>query len=394
MKKVKTIKVPLGTTDEGMTEMFNQMLGTDSVNICIAYPRYKRIEGLLSQLVKIFELVAASPFMSKEEEFKADHAAMVSFCAQARANIKEHFSYDLSAIENNLTIADNEIRKEFTAIYNAAKDCSTVNAFIAMCNELAPYKKNFSDIEKLNPKFVNAMAGVYWAPFPTATPRGDIRLDNKTMDGKIDGKTDGKSDIVQPTKKVSTEFNPTKRGLNIKHVFAVCSDNTRLFFVTVMNRAFDISQKLYTELQTPDIDIDKFIEVITSSLTKLEQLPELSRCKMAFQKLKESVALLKNNFNGYYKDFIQTKDNTIMMQHFVIDVSKSTDASPQLTAQFRTILKHFQKSAAMSENKLSPAAKKLFSTMNETIAQMDKKTSNLRIEPVDDVPYDGEHILI
>jgi hypothetical protein len=67
--KVKKIKVPVGMKDEGLADMFNQMLGTGSVNMSIAYPRYVRIKGLCEQLIKLFEMLTTSPFMRAHGEF-------------------------------------------------------------------------------------------------------------------------------------------------------------------------------------------------------------------------------------------------------------------------------------------------------------------------------------
>ena len=64
------------------------------------------------------------------------------------------------------------------------------------------------------------------------------------------------------------------------------------------------------------------------NIDEIQKQPELHRCKDAFKKIKESVMMLKTNFNEYYRDFVDTSDNTIIMQHFIVDVSKSTEASP------------------------------------------------------------------
>ena len=55
--KVKKIKIPVGTQDEGLNEIFNQMLGTGVANIEITYPRYKQIQLICVRLIELFLLL-------------------------------------------------------------------------------------------------------------------------------------------------------------------------------------------------------------------------------------------------------------------------------------------------------------------------------------------------
>ena len=67
MSKVikKKIKIPAGIKDQNLADMFNQMLGTGAVNMTIAYPRYVRIKGIVDKLLKLFEMLSSSSFMTK-----------------------------------------------------------------------------------------------------------------------------------------------------------------------------------------------------------------------------------------------------------------------------------------------------------------------------------------
>jgi len=332
--KVKKISIPLGAKDEGVAQMFNQMLGTGTVNITIAYPRYKLICKLCDQLVRVFELMADSPFFRKHEEFANQTAQIHEFCEKSRTQLATKFFMDFSDYEWNLTLVEEDLQKRFSDMYSELKKSDIIHTFIIMCDHLVPYKKNFENIEKLSHKFITNMAGAEWCPFPFCT-------------------------------------------LNLKYI--ICLDSmtcsNKSFFMTILSKTYEFSRKLYEEIQSPDIDVDQFVDVIMKNITELQKRPELSRCRAAFQKIKESIALLKTNFTGYYRDFTSTKDSTIMMQHFIIDVSKTSKDSPQLASQFRTIISYYKK---MAQNSITdPKVKMLLDRVNESMAAMERGTENL-----------------
>ncbi len=330
--RVKKIKVPIGTQDEDLSEMFNQMLGAGNVNITIAYPRYLRIKGICEQLLKLFTLLAESPFM-RNPEFASEKKQIQNFCSVSKVAVEEVFSMDFSDYVWNLTLLDDDRRAAFTVSYEKMKKAEIVNTFILMCDKLVPYKKNFADLDKLNPKFITSMCGVEWRPFPFTT-------------------------------------------LNLKYIFSLgVSNSTIAFFMTVLSKSYELSRMLYDEIQSPDIDVDQFVDFIMKSIDDIQKRPELNRCREAFNKIKESVSMLKTRFNGYYRDFISTSDSTIIMQHFIIDVSKNTNASPKITQQFRTIISYYRKIA--SDQITNPKIKMLFDKVNASFKELERGTENL-----------------
>lgn len=332
MSRVKKIKVPIGAQDEDLSEMFNQMLGAGNVNITIAYPRYLRVKGICEQLLKLFNLLADSPFM-RNPEFANEKKQIQNFCTVSKKTIDEVFSMDFSDYVWNLTLLDDERRAAFTVSYEKMKKAEIVNTFILMCDKLVPYKKNFTDLDKLNPKFITSMSGVEWRPFPFTT-------------------------------------------LNLKYIFSLVVTNATIaFFMTVLSKSYELSRMLYDEIQSPDIDVDQFVDFIMKSIDDIQKRPELNRCREAFNKIKESVTMLKTRFNGYYRDFISTSDSTIIMQHFIIDVSKNTNASPKITQQFRTIISYYRKIA--SDQITNPKIKMLFDKVNASFKELERGTENL-----------------
>jgi hypothetical protein len=340
--KVKKIKIPLGGKDEGISEMFNQMLGAGAVNMTIAYPKYLRIKGMCQQLVNLFRMLSDSPFMRKFSEFKPQKDELDAFVTKSNATIAELFSIDFSHYEWNLNLIEDELKESFSAQYDKIKKSDFINGFVIMCDRLVVYKNHFRDLNKLNHKFITCMAGATYQPFPFSS-------------------------------------------LNLKYIFCLpnVGENTIKFFMTVLNKAYEFSHALWKETVSPDVDVEQFTEVIMANIGEIQKQSKLARCDKAFQKIKDSVHLLKNNFSDYYRDFVTTKDSTVLMQNFIIDVSKKTDSDPQTTRQFRQIINYYRELAQSQIQ--NPKVKMLFDKVNESFQQLEKGTSNLvNIKKLDD----------
>lgn len=332
--KIKKVKMALGGENEELADMFNQMLGTGTANIPIAYPRYKRIRVLCEQLVKLFGLLKDSPFMVACTEFSVQAEQLNTFCTWAKGKIIEIFNVDLSDFEWDFSRLTEAHKKLFSEAYEAMKRSDLVKTFVLLCDKLVPYKKYFIDLDNLNHKFITTMAGTDWSPFPFTT-------------------------------------------LNIKHIFTLpgVGENTITFFMTILNKAYVLSRQLYDELQSPDIDIDKLADLIMSNINEIQRRPELSRCGEAIRKIKESIGLLKNRLPSYYRDFLATNDNTIIMQHFIIDVSSETKASPTVIRQFGIIADYYRNIA--EQQITNPKVKMLLSKINESFKELERGTTNL-----------------
>ena len=336
MSKVikKKIKIPIDIKDQNLSEMFNQMLGTGAVNMSIAYPRYVRIRGLTDQLLKLFEMFNGSPFMAKYREFAAEHAEIAAFVSHGRESWTALFSADFTDYEWNLTLVEDEQRAAFTEVYERMKKSDLVNTFIIMCDRLIPYKRSIGNPKALSDAFIMSMAGVEYTPFPF-----------------------------------------TK--LNMKYIFSLpaATEPTRQFFLVVLNKAYDLSYRLWNEINTPDINVDDFVEIIMSNIKEIQKRPELNRCQKAFKKIEDSVHLLKGRFNDYYRDMVSAKNSTIMMEHFILDVSKSTKADPETTRQFRHIITFYRRIA--QDQVSNPKVKMLFDKVEASFKELERGTSNL-----------------
>jgi len=345
--KIKKVKIPVGGKDEGIAEMFNQMLGAGSLNMTIAYPKYLKIKHLTGELIKLFTMLKDSPFMVKFTEFAPQKEEIDQFIKESVVVYRDLFRMDFSDYDWNLNLIEDELKKSFSDLYDEVKKSQFIKQFIIMCDRLVPYKHYIEDIKNLNHKFITSMPGVEFIPFP---------------------------------------FIPK---FNIKYIFTLSGvgPNTITFFMTVLCKAFEFSHDLYKVISSPDVDVDQFTEVIMSNIGEIQKQSELNRCGDAFKKIKESVSMLKDNFGSYYRDFISTKDSTVMMQNFIADVAKKQDANPTVTRQFRVIINYYRKLAQQQIQ--NPKVKMLFDRVNESFQQLEKGTQNLRTKPEGETPEDN-----
>ncbi|QJX72695.1 H339R protein [Faustovirus] len=330
----RKVKLPVGSNTEDLAEMFNQILGTGSINLNIAYPRYARIKDLMLQTAEIIEIYADSPYMKVIAEFQQHRIEMLQFVKDCRAYVTEAFKFNFDARILDLAGVDDDSKKAFSESYSEIKKSKFVQTYIIMCDRLHVYKKHFEDAARLNHKFLGTISDSELCPF-------------------------------------------TFTNFNFKYAYLLPQTSTKVkeFMIMVLHKLYSNGWVIYEEITSPDVDVEEFANVIVQNIGSLKKQPELSRCQRAFKIILDSVNMLKSNFRGYYRDFIDTKSPTIIMEHFVLDVSKNTQADPELTQQFRQIITYYQKIA--QNNVSNPQVRMLLEKVNESMRELDKQTENI-----------------
>lgn len=345
MKKIKTEE------SKDLSEMFNQMIGAG--NIEITYPKYQRIFQNCNNMVRIFRMLGDSPFM-KLHHNSSQYQEVRLFCTQAQEAMDKLFSIDLSNVPSLAEVHPDVSKKFGEAYIDLRRSRFIQEVVLVLYRNLAVYKK-YLTMDPPNHNFIKLMPGAEWRPFPF-----------------------------------------TK--LNLKYILTLddVKQNTINFFMVLLQKVHELTSKINDELNSPDIDIDQFVEVIMTNIDAIQKVPELSRCGQAFKKIKESVKLLKSRFDGYYQDYIATNDSTIMMQHFILDVSKETTASPQVTLQFKKIINYYTKVAHNNPN-ATPQIKNMLNRFNDTFNDIEKKATedlvDVREVPDEDIPLGLDDIL-
>lgn len=342
--KIKKIKVPAnGTNDKDLAEIFNNMLGTGGLNIPIAVTRFEKIKSLMNEITRIFTVMHDAPFMTMPA-FAGHKIHIKTFLSRLESETEIFNKPEMLASQQwswNWSIVSEEEKNNFAKNYEACKKIPIMASYRDSLNRLYPYKRFFINREQIQTHFVANISGVEWYPF-------------------------------------------TFLQLDIKEIFLMdcVTESIRKFFILLFHGFYDNVNQLIGELQSPDIDIDNFVDIIMTNIDVLKKKSELSHCDKAFQKIKNSVKLLKENFNSYYRDFLQAKDSTIIMQHFILDVSKDTNIDPQTTAQFRKIIAYYQKMA--DQHITDPTARALFNKATAIFAGVDaSKPAEVEVLPCD-----------
>lgn len=330
IKKIKTKKLKITPGDGDVSDVFNQMLSGDGTSIKIAYPRYLQLRDLCTQFMKIIDILEGSNLLLSYPQVRAELAAFVQ---DSKTELADLWVTNLDRFHPEFDQVPADVRAEFIAAYEKCKQANVVRKIVLACDNLIPYKNYFADVNKLNHTFIEQMPGVEWRPFPFSS-------------------------------------------LNYKDLFAQNpSDNAKRLMMITLNKCFAYSKRLFEELQMPDIDINVVITSIMGSMDQIKNIPELSRCGAAFDRIKKSVELLRERFGDYYRAYAVTKNSTIIMEHFVLDVSQNTDADPNTIRQFKVIVDYYRKIAKYQSS--SPQVKILFDKVEQSFRKLTTGTENL-----------------
>lgn len=343
--KVKAVK------DPDLAEMFNQMLGTgESINMPIAYPKYINIKKHIESITEVLDIFCKAFALLKQEPYTEARNQIQLFINTCKSAMSDLFSISFPDNDWNthtLIELSDEKKEEFSKVYDNVKKSNIVNLLIMTCDNLIQHKSKINiSIEQipLQYKYFVNMAGEGFVPFPFAD------------------------------------------SFNLKDVLTeLCQDeaqnmsNVKLVIIT-LNKILSMSYTLYRLVTEPDIDVDAFVEVMRNNIKEVKK--HIPRCDKAFDKILDSVEMLKDNFGGYYRDFVESKQSTIIMENFILDVSKSTKTDLETSRQFKQIISFYRKNAQnFSKNE---KVKKLFDKLNENVAHLDQYENLNRARKNDD----------
>lgn len=334
--KIKTIK------DKELADMFNQMLGAGNVNVSVCWPRYVQIRSYIERAAETLDLFNnKSKFYAVFPELANCQKEINAFIDKVKTGVVDTYNVDLSAYEGKYNEMSEEDVKKFGQLYEEFKHCDIVNALVETCDALIVHKKHIDNKEALNHKFILMMPGAEFCPFP---------------------------------------FTKLNLKYAVSHISANAGSNNAAsplldLILIVLNKLFSLSYNLYKLINTPDIDIDEFVEVVMRNIQEARK--HIPRCNKAFDKLAKSVEMLKDNFPTYYRDFVQSSNSTIIIENFVLDVANSTKADVELMRQFRQIITHYRKVA--SQQVKNPQVKGLLDKINEQFSKFDKY-ANIKID--------------
>jgi hypothetical protein len=149
----------------------------------------------------------------------------------------------------------------------------------------------------------------------------------------------------------------------------------KAYILQMLRYFYEQGSKLVELITSPDVDIDKFSSTFVNSIEQLRK--HIPRCDKAFNKLRDSVGLLKSNFGGYYKEFAASQSNspTLILENYIRDVTKTSKADPTLITQFRRIISFCRQN--MDDNKhrmgnVDPRINNIMNMMNDNLSTLEK----------------------
>ena len=330
MSKVKVKKIKQLVGDVDINSMFEEMMGVKDAEPDIIMPKIVSVRNTLRLLYKIF--VQFSTFVDLRNNFPQINADL--------DDIKK-FVEDMKESVCIINMADeteapykNLSKEEINNIYRKLKENQYVKNLIILCNKLDKYKSNFSDPNNFKENFVNQEPGLSFKIF---------------------------------------NFS----GLDLKILWA--HDNmksaVKKYILMVLAKIHTHSYNLYKTITSPDVDIEKFTDVLINSISELKKQPELHRCKMAFGRIEQSVKLLKDKFGEYYRESVASENPNALITSFIVDVSNQGGADARLTREFRTIIQYMHKVSQRNGKNKDPNVQKIFKMLNHNYSLMEQHTN-------------------
>lgn len=327
--KIKVLKKKLKgvPTEPEIEQIFNQLIGTDEVDITYAFPRFERMKNTLVGITALNRVFSLNHFMNDENSY----GTFVDFDNDMIETIKLFDTIPpMKSIDIMFKKVPKEEVKQFTTIYNNFKNSTVIKNIILSASRIKPFVK---DIEAKKYDYL-------W---------------------KSPGLSMNLLSFVETFDMFSLKTLPKDHP----HVRMW---NSYLAYI------FKAGKSLNQEINSPDIDIKKFSEIVVQSITAAERDPALNDCKDAFGKIKESMHLLEGNFGKYYHEFVASSNDPMsIFQNFLRDVcDKNSDASVGILAQFTKIINHFtkkMKSAGIKDAKAEKALQYIDSSMKSLLTK-------------------------
>jgi len=315
----KTLKSTLANKD--VVGLFNDTLNPscDAAKLPIVHKKYDDVKSLVNRFLKALSFIR--DMSAVRSAFPGPQGHLSSYIDGLTKQFEETFiAPDIGIyIPAETTLGTADYSKvppndaiQFVKVYNDVKKCNLTNIVVVVCKNLSAHKRALIDTNNLSDKFLRE-AGSIFAPFPSLSQ------------------------------------------LNIKQIYTTIGGKDKLLLLTVLSRIYTISHEIHDIVSSPDADLNELVTIVLASIDEVKK--QIPRCGDAFKKIAESVGMLKGNFGSYYKDYVSSGNSSIILENFVLDVSKDSKTSPAVTAQFRNIIKHYRR---MTANTNDPKLRSLF----------------------------------
>lgn len=387
--KVKVTTAQKTIKDKQLIELFNQMVGTSAPDPNVVIPKYDRLMQLSRETVGILhDFIRYSPPILRDE-FPKGVEEIEAFVTKSFEDLKgfvlvEQKDSTLSGDDLNKVNANPElmhkVMENLGVKYNV--------------EELGETYKNLKDSD-----FIKSIIMTYRQlkeALAAETERQKIKVEQMETEHDLADKTKLRAGFIKKSLgDVLHLFSFS--SLNFKELymssFIGASAAPKSMYNNVLYMLYLIYNKcdqVYKLVSSPDIDVDKFSEALVANIATIKK--QIPRCDEAFNKIEESVHLLRDKFGGYYKDFITSQNPGIIVENFVLDVAKDSKANSKVTRQFRQIIGFYKK--RMQGQISDPKIKRIFDLVGANLNVLEKKTAKrdgeAEEDESDELDEDGE----
>jgi hypothetical protein len=337
--KVKELKQLLGGESAGnINTMFEEMIGTKDADPEIILPKFVKTRNLIKHIYRyLLQLGSYNELKNLYLNVQLDLNQIMDFAISIKTNIIWESMVDETV---NMYVKLN--KQEINQFYKKIKNDWTTKELITLCGKLKRYATNFDTLDNLRDNFIGQEPGL------------DFRI---------------------------FDFS----SFDLKKVWSNTARNpmVRKFVLTTMHLLYKNLYDLYKTVSSPDVDIEQFTELLIKSIGDLEKRPGLNRCRNAFRRIRDSVGLLRNKFDDYYRDSISAENPNMMVENFILDVANNGTTDARLTREFRLIIQYMHKQGQRSGKTKDPAVQRIFKMLNQNFDLMEKKAPKTKKDDED-----------
>lgn len=333
MSKVRSKEIRQMIGGEEMNDMFDEMMGIKDADPTIIRPKFVALRNAIKTVYKLFRQI-----IGMEQLAKRFPSQTVGFIELHEWNQKLRADIYFESLDDELDSEYEHLDKEtINSVYKHLKENKHIRELMTVCAKLKQYKDSIGDEKNLKDDFI------------FEEPGNTLYLFNFAA---IDFKFMWLSDEMTALQK--------KQILIIVH--------------RIWHNLFLI----YKIITSPDIDIDRFTSLVREAMGKLKELPRLERCKLAFSRIDRSIDLLRDKFDDYYRESVASANPNLIMQNFVLDVSRQGDQNrakqAQLTWEFGQIINCLKDMSQKNGRANDPKVKKLFDLLHKNYEVMERNT--------------------
>ncbi len=339
--KIKQLKKVVG--DVNISSMFEEMMGAKDADPDIIIPKFVFVRNTLRNIYRIFHQF--SDMLGKDFPEYTDHFNEIrKFADDMKESV--YFTSDTDEKEESYKSVSHE---EINLLYRKLKENSYVKTLIILCSKLRRYESAFSDQDQLKENFVNQEPGLSFILFDFS------KLDLKIM------------------------WANSRMKSSIKR-----------YILMVLASIYKRTHAMYKCVTSPDVDVEKFTQMLINSISELKRQPQLHRCQHAFKRIEQSVELLREKFDDYYRESVASENADMLVMNFIVDVSNQGGANATLTQEFRRIIKYMGEVSQKTGKNKDPNVQKIFKMLNTNFNLMEKSTNKNK---TDDKNVDDSDIM-